>query len=218
MLDHAACSHAIHTQAATLAVVTTGSVSLGATATGFTRATGSFVTDGFLVGMEVTPSGFALNTTPVVIVGVTDTALNTLDATSAESAASGRTLTVGYPTVASENITFTPTPNRWYVNEQYLPGPGQQVEFGPGAALEIRPTMVFQVFGIANTGPEALYKVADGLLALFPPHQALPLATGDVARVRTDVMPFRGQLQAATPGWSVVPVTVPLRVRTPNSI
>jgi hypothetical protein len=43
----------------TLSVATTGTTSLAATATGYTRAAGSFVTDGFKPGMEVLAAGFA---------------------------------------------------------------------------------------------------------------------------------------------------------------
>ena len=43
-------------------------------------------------------------------------------------------------------------------------------------------------------------------------------SAGDVLRVRSDVGPFRGQLQQGTPGWAVVPVTFPCRIETANIV
>jgi hypothetical protein len=58
-------------------VFTTGTATLQATATGYTRASGSFITDGFLVGLPITASGFAnpANNGSSVITAVTATAL-----------------------------------------------------------------------------------------------------------------------------------------------
>ncbi len=72
---------------------TTGSVSLSATATGYARATGSFVTDGFAVGQQITASGFtnSANNGSSVVSAVTATALsvtkNPVTATEAAAAA-----------------------------------------------------------------------------------------------------------------------------------
>jgi len=70
----------------------------------------------------------------------------------------------------------------------------------------------------AGSGISADGKYAKGILALFPPRQAIALSTGDVLRVRSDTNPYRGQRRQPVPGWSMVPVTVPFRVRTSNSI
>lgn len=59
------------------ATATTGLAELAATATGFTRTTGSFLTDGFAVGQQILPSRFsnAANNTRSIITGVTATTI-----------------------------------------------------------------------------------------------------------------------------------------------
>jgi hypothetical protein len=75
---------------------TTGSATLAATATGYSRTTGSFITNGFAVGDEITASGFttAANNGRSIVTAVTATDLTVTKAvpTVAEAAAAGRTL------------------------------------------------------------------------------------------------------------------------------
>jgi hypothetical protein len=74
----------------------TGTVSLSATATGYARSAGSFVTDGFAVGQQVTASGFTnpANNGSSVVTTVTATALTVTKtpATVAEASATGRAI------------------------------------------------------------------------------------------------------------------------------
>jgi hypothetical protein len=56
------------------------------------------------------------------------------------------------------------------------------------------------------------------LRALFAPRTAIPLANGDVLRVRSDTGPYAGQLQQSQPGFAVQPFTIPLRIRSFNVI
>ena len=76
---------------------TTGSANLSATATGYARTTGSFVTDGFRVGHTITASGFSNSTNNgrSVVTAVTATALTVTKTggTVAEAGAAGRTIT-----------------------------------------------------------------------------------------------------------------------------
>lgn len=76
---------------------TTGSTSLSATATGYARAAGSFITDGFAANDWITASGFtnAANNGVSQIVAVTATTLTVTKATGpvVEAAATGRTIT-----------------------------------------------------------------------------------------------------------------------------
>lgn len=79
-----------------LARRTTGSASLSATATGYARAAGSFITNGIQVGDEITASGFATaaNNGRSVVIAVTATTIDVTKTggTTAEAAATGRTL------------------------------------------------------------------------------------------------------------------------------
>ena len=82
---------------------TTGSVTLSASSTGYARSSGSFLTDNFRAGMELTTvSGFAVsgnnvsNAAGKVITAVTALTMScTGNAT--DAAASGRVLTAGLP-------------------------------------------------------------------------------------------------------------------------
>ena len=77
---------------------------------------------------------------------------------------------------------------------------------------------VIGLHGVPNTGLTAIASYADGLLTLFAPGTEIVADNGDILRVRSDAGPFRGQLVNEEPGWAFIPVTVPLRVRTTNSI
>ena len=57
---------ALRARAEGLVVCTTGVMALAATTSGYTRASGSFVADGFAIGQEIVPASFATNTPRVV--------------------------------------------------------------------------------------------------------------------------------------------------------
>ena len=217
MIDHLANLLALRALATSLSVATTGVTTLAATATGYTRAAGSFTADGFAVGMEVVPSGFAANT-PGVVTEVTALSLAVDGGRSAEAAAPGRMLVVGLPALrAWENIDFEPELERWYVEEDYVPGPVRTMTVGERGVIEGDPQYVLKLYAPQGRGVTALYGLADGLLRVFAPHTALPLPSGDELRVRGNPAPYRGQL-VAREGRALVVVTVPLRVRTLNVI
>lgn len=217
MIDEVAIQLALRAKALTLTVATTGVMSLAATPTGYTRAAGSFITDGFSPGMEVTPAGFATNT-PRVITAVSALSLTVSGVVTPESAAGGRSLTVGLPTArAWENIAFQPTAGVPWVREEFLPGPTAQVTLGPLGDLEATPMYALHVHVPAETGLTAKRYVT-ALRSLFAPRTAIPLPNGDVLRVRSDTGPYAGQLLQSHPGFATQPLTIPLRLRSPNLI
>lgn len=237
MFSHLAALLACRGRALTLSVNTTGSTSLSATTTGYARAAGSFVADGFSRGDEIAVSGFATaaNNGQGIIKDVTAGAITldsayTVTLTPAgyvvaartlvtEAAAAGRTISVGLPALrAFENVALTPVAGKPFVEEDYLPGPANQFTTGPRGWIEVTPQYVLKLYAPPNTGVTALYKAADALLTLFTPGTALTLSTGDVLRVRTDVAPYRGQLLQDAAGFAVVVITVPLRAESLNTI
>jgi len=216
MLSNQAAVLALRARLLTLSVSTTGSVTLSATTTGYARTTGSFLDEQFAVGMEITPAGFTANTVDV-LTGVTALTLTTKNARAAETAASGRSISVGLPALrAWENLDFEPTTGRPFVEEDYLPGPAAQVTLGPLGQIETLPQYVVKFYGLRNTGTGALYRMADAALALFAPRTGLTLSTGDVVTVQTNPAPYRSQLIPSEPGWAVCVVTVPCRGRSAN--
>lgn len=232
MYDEVMVQLALRAKAQTLSVATTGSTLLSATSTGFSRATGSFVADGFYPGMWFTRTGFATNT-PGVVTGVTATDLTVTlflityssgvqtvsnPAMTVESAASGRTIAVPLPAMQSyENVAFQPTAGVPWVEEQFIPGPASQVTIGPLGELEALPMYALYVNVPAETGL-TVKRYVNALRTLFAPRTAIPLANGDVLRVRSDTGPYAGQLQQGQPGFAVQPLTIPLRIRTANVI
>lgn len=221
MIDHFSIQVALRTRALTLAVVSTGSASLSATATGYARAAGSFVTDGLAAGMEVTPSGFASN--PVsTITDVQPLTITVADARTVEGAAGSRTLAVGLPLARTwENkkpAADPPVQGKPYVVEQYLPGaPPKQITLGAFGDLELQPMYALRIHVPADKGFEAASRYADAIARLFTPRTAIAVGS-DVLRVRSDSGPYRGQLLQSSPGFAVVPITIPCWIRTPNSI
>lgn len=202
-----------------LLVAIAGPTELAATATGWARAAGSFLADGFGPGMEVTPSGFAAN--PVRVIRSVTAGEIRVDGSApiaVEAAAGGRTLAVKMPSRGAwENVEFKPTVWAPSVEEQYIPGPTSQETLGPGGDLEHRPTVVYILRVPANTGLSGA-RYADAFLALFPPRLKLPLPDGNTLMVRADHAPYAGQLLPAEPGFAAIPVTVPCRLRTSNII
>ncbi len=218
MIDDEVIHLALRARALTLSLATTGATTLAATAAGYSRTAGSFVTDGFAVGQEVTPAGFTA-TAVGTITAVAALALTINGGRTLETSASGRTLSVGLPADRSwENIAFSATTGKPYISEQYIPGPSSQVTMGPLGEIEYTGLYQLQINVPANTGISADGKYGKGLLALFPPRLAITLSTGDVLRVRSDTNPYRGQRRQPVPGWSMIPVTIPFRLRTLNSI
>ena len=217
MINHVATQLALRNKALSLSVCTTGSATLVATTTGYTRASGSFVTDGFVIGLEITPTGFASN--PVsVIQSVTATTITVADARTAEASGAARTLAVKLPASrAWESVAFTPVTGKPYIEERYIPGPMSLNAFGPTAMLEASPMYQLRVYVPQNSGISADGKYADAIITHFAPSTEMTVGS-DTLFVRADVSTYRGQRMIADGGWSVIPVTIPCRIYPSNSI
>lgn len=223
MISHESMRFAARAYAKTLVVCTTGAITMSATAAGYARTSGSFIADGFAVGMELVAAGFAraTNNGAKMITAVSALSIDVDGGATAEGAAAARSLVVGLPSDRSyENVKFKPTTGKTYVGEQYLPGPAaRQVTWGPKGEIELTPIYLIYLNVPAETGELAATRYVDALLTLFAPRTSIALANGDVLRVRSDVGPYPGQLlPGSEPGFSYVLLTIPLRIRTANSI
>lgn len=218
MIDHTSATLAFRNRALGLSVCTTGSTTLAATTTGYSRASGSFVTDGFAPGMELTPTGFATNTVDV-ITAVTTLTLTTANARTAEASASGRTIAVSLPaTRAWENIGVAPTEGRPWIEEDYVPATNTLVTLpASSGTLEETGLYVLKWYGLERYGVTAIRKGVDALKALFAPGTTLT-AGSDIVRVRTDTSVRAGQILPQGDGWAVCVLTVPWKTRTTNAI
>jgi len=233
-MNHALASLALRGRALPLSVCTTGSISLSATATQYTRTTGSFVADGFAVGMEAVATGFtnpgnngvaaitAVSALTLTVTGFTVTggpgAYVVAPRTMVVEGPITGSLTVGLPTLrAWENQTFDMVTKIWWVEENYVPATVTLMA-GPRSNGMVEETglYVLKVYGIANTGSLALHAVANALLLCYQPGDSQTLSDGTVLRIRGDTGPYRGALQQLEPGWAVVTVTVPWRCYVNN--
>lgn len=218
MLDHQATLLALRSNLLSTVFATTGTTTLTATETGFTRAAGSFVTDGFVAGLEVVPTGFADNS--IGIIKTVEAGEITLrDDRTAEVAGAGRDLTVGIPVLRGwENTEEGRIAGRWYIDEDYLPGISSKDTIGPLGENEHFPIYVLTVEGLDRVGVSALYLAAYKIMLSFPPMLAITLPGGEIVRVRTDSEPYQGQLVNRTAGTAEITITIPLIARTINPI
>lgn len=218
MIDTTAATLALRNRALSLTVCTTGSTSLAQTTTGFTRSAGSFVTDGFKPGMEVTPAGFATNTVGI-ITAVSALSLTVNGTRNADPETAGRTLSVGFPALrAFENIDFQPVAGRPYVTEQFIQGGGPVLKTITAASGTVEETGIYVLtwYGLANYGL-SIRACVDALKALYAPGTSLAVGS-DTLRVRADLGPFTGQMIRQDGGWMALTLTIPWRAWTTNAI
>lgn len=217
MIDHVAAQLALRAYAKTLVVATTGVMSLSATATGYARTSGSFLDDGFAVGMEVTPSGFP-QTTRATITDVDVLTMTVKGGRTVAATASGRSLTAGLPSRrAWEGVPLTPEPGEPWVFERYTAGPQSQLTIGALGDLEDLPMWELLVYVPAGSGLTAR-RYGDALRRLFAPRRTIALGGGIALEVRTDQAPQVGRLFETDTGFEVAPFTAWFRVDAPNLI
>lgn len=193
----------------TLSICTTGSISLEATDSGYERTSGSFVTDGFVVGQEVTPAGFSdLERGTILSVSALELLIDGGRNPEGPTTAS---LTAGLPELQGwDNVALEPVSGRPYIEEQLVPATRTLRSFpSTGGTLEDTGLYVIRWYGKADTGLRAIADAADAVLELFKPGTTLPVDTDVTVRVRSDLGPYRGQIHADRPGWSVVTITIP---------
>lgn len=218
MLDHLKVLKALRTTLLSVKVAQTPATTLTATGTGFTRAAGSFITDGMVPGMEVLPAGFT-NNDPAVIKTVSALAITTYQANTVESAASGRSLTVGIPSIRSwENTNKKRVQQYWYFDEDYSPGGSYVYGLGSKSFVEHTPMYFAKIEGLDGIGVEALYKMAHAIMTAFPPMLVLQFEGTDIVRVMSEPAPYIGQLVNREEGAPEIVVTIPLIAETSNPI
>jgi hypothetical protein len=218
MINVAALRLAMRNRALALVVATTGSASLASTANGFSRATGSFLSDGFEIGDEVLPSGFS-NTERGIVEYVSATDLYIKGGRSAQGSASGRSLTVGLPAVRMwerlepQNVDAAfadaDLQGRPVIAEQMILAAGNRLT--QGMMIE-EGRYVLTWYFLDGYGTNAIDRSTLALRALFTPGTAL-LSGSDVV-VRGDTITLPSQPQRIDGGWVAVNVSVPWRAQS----
>lgn len=221
-LNITAAQIALRTRAETLVVCTTGSTTLGQSADGFTRLTGSFLTDGFRAGMEVTPSGF-VSTTRVVLTDVTALLAKTRTALSVVSEASGRTLSVGLPlTRHYENRDTTiATDVQPFIEEEYVPRPPDTRTMpAQGASRSDFGEWVVRWYGLQGVDVPGNRTCVDAFLDLFTPGTQLTAGSHILTVQGTrpgDPSPFASQFLRSG-NHMVSTIRIPVWAQTTNVI
>lgn len=223
-IDKTAAHLALRARAVSVSVATTGSTSIAATATGYTRAAGSFVTDGFAVGMEILASGFGTSANNgykiVVAVSALSMTVASLTTMAIEAAGGNETLVCSLPEGrAFDNVAFDPTSytGRPFVEEDFVPATkGLMGQRNGGLVIETG-LYVIKLYGLADKGVAAIRKTMDALEVLFAPGTALTAGSHTV-RVRTDVAPYQGQILPQGDGRSLCVLTVPWEAYSTNAI
>lgn len=234
MIDQALCLDALRGRLLALEVATTGSTTLSATANGFARASGSFITDGFEVGMEVLPAGFSTpNNQYCVITHVAALAMRVEGGMTVQTAGSGRSIVAGLPEgQAWDNVAYTPAVGRPYIVEQLVPATTDLVTFS-AANGQVEETGLYRLhwFGLTGTGSAGIRKPVGAIMARFAPGSGLgTLADGSTLRVgggSGNVTGGRGGPRVPGPragqlrrvgGWTVCTIDVPWQARSTNAV
>lgn len=213
---HTAARLALRAKLKTL-VIAASAGSIAAVKTGFTRVSGSFITDGFYPGFEVTQIGFGVNIT-TLITGVTALAMTTADAPTVAGAAIGQSLASYLPAYRrwGRNLKSDDVPStRPYIVETYQPAPSVLLGQSVGGTTEMNGLYMVHWFGLPNLGDESLTVPAEAIQALFAHPLQLPLATGQNIRVRGDMLPFSSIVdQDAQQARPICTTTVAIRIYT----
>lgn len=215
MINHESILDALRAKLATVSFATyTGEVEV--TSKGFRRTDGGSFND-FAAGMQIQPSGFsnAANNERAQIKFIAGSEIRCADLV-AEAAVAGAVISAGLPDMARENVKYDPRGHA-YFREEYAPGgSGRAVTIGPLRELEYLPVYFLTLHTPANVASLALRRYIDTLLTLFAPGTSLTV-TGHSVWVRDDTIPSASQI-LPTDGFAFSTLTVPLRVRTANSI
>lgn len=218
MIDQIQAHLALRNRLLSLVIATTGSTTLSATTTGYARAAGSFVTDGFHPGMEITPTGFTTNTVDIVT-RVEALALTTKTTRSVEASAGSRTIACNLPALrAWENVKFEPASGRPYIEEDFVPGTAELISMPyANGAIEETGLYVVRLYNLPEYDVGAIRKSVNELLELFTPGTQVTNGSTTL-RVRGDVGPRASQIEADGDGWMVVTVEIPWLAHSTNAI
>lgn len=224
MLDHLLLREAFRARLLTLVVATTGTTNLEATATGYARPAGSFVTDGFLGGMEVVGAGFSsannsasLSLPPAIletVVVATPLVAKVKGGRTIQAVAGARTLSVGIPLDRRWAGTQTPEVSapatRPNIVEQWVPGLTED----DGGIVDTG-FAVYTWNGLANYGIATMLRQMAALRNHFPPGLSFTV-NSDIVRITGKPAPQFTQPITTDNGLESSTFRIPWRVMTTN--
>lgn len=227
MIDEEAAAIAMRTRLRGVSIATTGTMALASSASGYTRIDGgSFITDGFRVGQEFVPAGFAVNARHV-ITQVTASAITTPDTIAVEVSAGSRSLVVGLPeTRLWENskpmragviLDDGPTAGRPYVSDEFIPTTHEQETFpANNGKSEETGVYVVTLFGLSDTATAGIRSYTKAIKALFTPGTTIAVGS-DTLRIPKSGAQTK-QITPVANGWSYQQITIPWYAQTTNLV
>jgi len=206
---------------ASVVVAESATDALAANANGFTRLSGSFVADGFAVGMQVLSTGFPAGYGPRVVLDVTPSALRIVNGLpSTANAATGRALRSFVPLpILEDNEQYEPVPGVPFTETELVAQPS--VLLGApynNSTREDRGLFVVSVHGPLDVGTKALLDTADAVLTRFAPGTVLLLSDNTAMRVRTDATPFAGKIDQLLAAHARIVITIPWHAYRINAV
>lgn len=216
MFDHAEGWKAMWTRAETLVVATTGTMTLGADAAGYTRASGSFITNGFAAGMEVVGTGWPGS---VGAAGIADTpsalAIPIIGGRTVTTPAGSRSLSVGLPLDrrrgGTQNPATTTPATRPFVSDKWAPTRAAD----SGGIVD---TGFYYITwnGLSNKGDLAMFRQMQALRDLFPPGYTFTIGSY-LLRVTGDPAPNFTPPVTTTNGYDFSQLSIPWRIITASN-
>lgn len=229
MIDQTAATLALRNRALAVSVATTGVASIAASSTGYARTTGSFVTDGFVVGLEILASGFALSANNgykiITQVSALSMKVSSLTTMATEAAGGNETLAASLPEGrAFDNIAFEPVSGRPYLEEDFIPATTALRGQKNGGLVIETGLYVLKLYGLADTGVSAIRKTMDALKALFAPATTITAGShtlhvgGNPNGGAEQLGAYAGQILPQGDGRSLCVLTVPWYALSNNTI
>lgn len=197
----------------TLQKATTGTVSnIGASGTVFTRAAGSFITDGFCIGDEITAAGFATsaNNGVAMVTAISALQLTTDKALTTEAAGASVSIVAALPALRHwEGEVFSPTQGRPFVDESLLVPYSAPRAIGPAGVVYHAITFALNFVYPAGKGTLAVESMAAAALAHFARGTVFTYGSN---RGRVEKVERRSLIQE--PDWLRCPVQVAVAAYT----
>jgi hypothetical protein len=110
--------------------------------------------------------------------------------------------------------SVSPAPSVAYVEADFVPSGTDRVTLALTSA-DVRRDGLYVVRWFSATGDsDTLDDAADAVLAVFPTNLTLTTANGETVRVKTRPGPWRGLIERAHAGRSVVTTTIPWWTQT----
>lgn len=160
----------LESRLAALAIVTTGTTTLAATGSTYTRSSGSFLTDGFVIGDAVSATGFTGTANgKATVTAVTATVLTVDRALATVASGGSRSITAGVPDVSYPGQAFAVPPDKAWVRARVRSVGNRTVATGDGPLQRHEGIFLVDVFEPYSSGMgiNRLERLASAIRAQF---------------------------------------------------